>query len=392
MIDRVGEDCCGCAACAQICPNHCIKMKANDEGFLYPFIQTEACINCGVCEKTCPILGERIAVTADRRQAWAAVNQDRQVLMASSSGGLFAALSNEIFKKGGCVFGAAFTADFRTVRHVMAESPADLHALQGSKYMQSEMGNCYLTVKEQLCRNRWVLFTGTPCQAASLRNYLGREYDKLLVVDLICHGTPSALLWRHYLEHMEDKLAGKITAVSFRDKAEGWKNFGMDITTGAKGKYHCSMKSDPYMQMFLKNFCLRESCYQCKVKSRGFFSDITMGDLWGADRMLPDLDCTMGVSLSLIHTEKGRLFFDEVKNGMRVTSVDYDKSVSYNPSLFTSVARPRERDFFYSDLQILKWSKMVNRYAKDKLITVLKKKIFFRVVRKYQRVIRGKRS
>ena len=374
MIARVGKDCCGCSACANICPKHCIRMTENYEGFLYPQLQEESCVNCGACEKVCPVLQETSA-GGSRRQAWAVVNQDQDVLTNSSSGGLFSVLADEIMAGGGCVFGAAFTADFSRVHHIMAENAENLCALRGSKYMQSDLENCYLTVREQLNRDRWVLFTGTPCQIAGLKVFLGRDHERLICADVICHGTPSPLLWRSYLQHIQKQLGGRAIAVSFRDKTDGWKEYSMKITAEDGKIYRCSLGKDAYLRMFLKNVCLRESCYHCRVKEKGFFSDITMGDLWGAEQILPETDSSPGVSFALVHTEKGRLLFEQISRRIHVFTVDYERALLYNTALINSVMRPDERDGFFSDLDKLSWNKLERRYAKDKAGTVVRRKL-----------------
>ena len=374
MIARVGKECCGCSACANICPKHCIRMTENNEGFLYPQIQEENCVNCGACEKVCPIL-QAASAKDGRRQAWAVVNQDQGVLKDSSSGGLFSVLADEIIARGGCVFGAAFTADFSRVHHIMAETIEELSALRGSKYTQSDLENCYPAVREQLNQGRWVLFTGTPCQIAGLKGFLGRDHERLICADVICHGTPPSLLWQSYLKHILIKLGSRAIAVSFRDKTEGWKKFSMKITAENGKIYRCSLREDPYLIMFLKSVCLRESCYHCRVKKKGFFSDLTMGDLWGADQILPEIEYDLGVSLALVHTEKGRLLFEQICRSMSVFPVDFERAFPYNPVLVDSVRRPDERDHFFSDLDMLSWNKLERRYAKDRIYTVVRRMI-----------------
>ena len=374
MIDRIGKECCGCSACAHSCPKSCIRMKENKEGFLYPEIQTENCINCGACEKVCPVLAEK-AAEADIRQAHAAILRDQDVLINSSSGGLFTALADAVIDKGGCVFGAAFTEDFRAVHHVMAESAEALCMLRGSKYMQSDPEDCYPAVRKELDRDRWVLFTGTPCQIAGLRCFLRKDYDRLICADVICHGTPSSRLWQYYLKNTEEKLGGKAIVVNFRDKAFGWKKYGLNITAVGNEVYYCPMKEDPYLRMFLKNVCLRESCYHCSVKEKGAFSDITMGDFWGVEHILPETDCRRGVSLAVIHTEKGRVLFEQTRGNMQVIDVDYKRAVSYNTLLTDSVKRPPERDRFFSDLNKLSWNKLERRYLGEKRTALIRRRL-----------------
>ena len=386
MITRVGKECCGCSACANICPKHCIRMAENDEGFLYPQIQEENCVNCGACEKVCPVLQEASAEDS-RRQAWAVVNRDQDVLIESSSGGLFSALADEMIARGGCVFGAAFTADFSRVHHIMAENPEDLCALRGSKYMQSDPENCFPAVREQLDQDRWVLFTGTPCQIAGLKGFLGRDHERLICADVICHGTPPSLLWRSYLTHIQKKLGGRTIAVNFRDKTDGWKKYAIKITAEDGKIYRCVLGEDPYLRMFLKNVCLRESCYHCHVKENGFFSDITMGDLWGVEQILPEIESEQGVSFTLVHTEKGRLLFEQIRRSMSVLPVDIERALPYNPVVTDSVRRPYERDAFFADLKTLSWKKLERRYAREKLSHIIRQKIATSVIGNMKRAI-----
>ena len=375
MISRVGNECCGCAACANICPKHCIRMTAGKEGFLYPEIQTDNCINCGVCEKACPVLAEKTWLKTDKKHAFGVMIKDQDILMKSSSGGLFTALAEAVFEKGGCVFGAAFTADFSSVHHVMVENAKELCMLRGSKYMQSDLDDCYPAVKRELERDRWVLFTGTPCQIAGLICFLGRDFKRLICADVICHGAPSPMLWHHYLKSIEEQMGSRASAVNFRDKTYGWKQYGLSISAEGNQIYYSPMKENPFLRMFLKNVCLRESCYHCRVKEKGAFSDITMGDLWGVEQILPEIDCSKGVSLAVIHTEKGKVFFEQTGKCMYVIDVDYDRAVSHNSSLTDSAKRPSERDRFFSDLRKYSWSKMEKRYLGEKRSAVIRRKI-----------------
>ena len=375
MTDRVGKECCGCTACMHSCPKRCIRMAANDEGFLYPKIQTENCINCGACEKVCPILADKSPIVNDMKQACAVTLNDQDILINSSSGGLFTALADAVFNEGGCIFGAAFDADFSRVHHVKAENTEELCTLRGSKYMQSELNECYPEVRKELGLDRWVLFTGTPCQIAGLKCYLGREYNRLICVDVICHGAPSSIIWQHYLNSVEEKLGGRAVAVNFRDKKYGWKEYGLNITAEGKKTYYCPKKQNPYMRMFLKNVCLRESCYHCRAKGNGVYSDITMGDFWGVEQILPEKDSSRGVSLAIIHTQKGRELFEQARSSMQVIDVEYNRAVLHNPSLTNSAKRPTERDRFFSDLLKFSWNKMEKRYLGEKRSVVIRRKI-----------------
>lgn len=376
MISKVGNDCCGCAACANVCPKKCIQMKANKEGFLYPKVLADACIKCGACEKVCPVLYSEPEKKADREETWAVSALDPEILRVSSSGGMFTVLAQKCLNEGGCVFGAAFSEDMRTVRHVMVETMEELNTLRGSKYIQSEIGDCYTAVRDQLKAGRRVLFTGTPCQTAGLKNFLGREYDNLLTVDLICHGAPSALLWQKYLDAKEKEMGGKAVTANFRSKKNGWRAFGMQIDFHNGLSSYQTISKDPFLQIFLKNASLRESCYHCAVKKKdGFISDITMGDFWGVEKAAPEMDNPMGVSLALIHTENGMRYFEQIKAAFYAKKVNKESALRLNPVYRQSVIRPKKRDRIYADLKSKDWNTISKKYMSDSLKVTIRRKL-----------------
>lgn len=383
MIDIVGNLCCGCTACASSCPKNCITMTENGEGFLYPIIDKETCVNCGLCEKECPMLHPNNDI--DLNEAFGAITNDQDILLQSSSGGIFTELATLVLNDGGCVFGAAFSDNFHSVKHVMVESVEGLPALRGSKYVQSDIGNTYREAKAELAKGRQVLFSGTPCQIAGLKYYLGREYDNLLLVDIICHGTPSPVLWDRYLSAIETQMGGKAKYVSFRHKEHGWRKFGMELPFETGKRYYKELGDDPFLKMFLKNYCLRESCYNCRVKEAGSVADITIGDFWGVERVAPEIDNSMGVSLALVHTEKGKRYFDLAAQHMITVQTDYDEAIAYNSAMNHSVARPAERDSFFSDMKQMDWDKLVKKYTSVPLKTRVRQMLSRSMIGKIKR-------
>ena len=351
-------------------------MTANEEGFLYPKIREEECIHCGLCEKTCPVMhNPDYPDDIVLREAWGAVIKNREILLESSSGGLFTALAQAIIASGGCVFGAALSDDFQAVRHVISENIEDLARLRGSKYIQSETGDIYRQVQDQLKMGREVLFSGTPCQIAGLKRFLGKDDDRLLLVDVICHGTPPASLWQKYLGHIEERMRGKAKEVYFRHKRNGWRKFGMQISKDKGICYYRSLQRDPYLKMFLRNVCLRESCYNCSVKARDDISDITIGDFWGVEKILLDWDSELGVSLALIHTEKGKKRFEEIKSVLRTAEVDYNSALKGNPVFNQSVSRPPQRDSFFLDMRNSSWRELEKRYARESVKIMIRRAV-----------------
>ena len=240
MIDiKEKNNCCGCSACVQICPKQCISMAADNEGFLYPQVNSAICIDCGLCEKVCLVINQ--SAPREPLVVYAAKNNNEDIRLKSSSGGIFTLLAEKVIEEGGVVFGAKFDADWNVI-HDYTETIEGLAAFRGSKYVQSIIGDNFKTAKQFLNNGRKVLFSGTPCQIAGLKKYLRKEYDNLLTVDVVCHGVPSPMVWRDYLDYKRAKrAAGKntvssslkelpvITGISFRDKTKGWKKYGFRI-------------------------------------------------------------------------------------------------------------------------------------------------------------------
>ena len=334
--------CTGCAACAAVCPVGCITMESDKEGFLRPVIDQSACIDCGKCARTCPV--NREPSSYPRPTAWAAINKDDETRRTSSSGGVFALLARAILSDGGAVCAPVFDKDF-TVRHIVTRDPADIIRMQGSKYVQSEIGNCYAQVKALLDAGTPVLFSGTPCQTGGLRAVLGRDYDHLYVQDIICHGVPSPAVWQRYLSEQ----GSPVRAVSFRDKSNGWLTFSMRIET-ERGATCQPLTRDPYLRLFLRDLDLRPSCYDCAFKSVGREADLTLADYWGVKKAQPDFFDGKGTSLLLVHTEKGERLRARIAPALRMTATDLDRALAANPAADHSVACPAARTAFFGAL------------------------------------------
>ena len=370
MIEQIGTDCSGCSACANVCPNNCIHMEPDEEGFFYPVISKADCVKCRRCDYVCPIVNTALAPSDGFKKAWGAYNVDSDTLRCSSSGGVFSALAEEIIEEGGCVFGAAFRPGFQTLHHIKVDNIKELKCLIGSKYLQSEMEDCFVSVKNELANDRIVLFTGTPCQVAGLRSYLKKEYKNLLCAEVICHGTPSALLWQTYLKQW-DVLP---KSVSFRNKNHGWKNYYLSIGFSNGKEYNKNRKDDAFMQMFLSNYCLRESCYHCVVKSeKSSGADMTLGDFWGIEKIIPSENFRNGVSLVIVNTPKGEDYFKRIKGEqIEAFEVDYTQAVNRNSALNQSALRPSERNDFFHDLKVLNWKQMRKKYNQTKFTRIMK--------------------
>lgn len=353
--------CSGCNACNSICPKSAITMETNYEGFLYPVIDSKNCIKCGLCEKVCPSL-DPINKNVENTTAFAVINKNEIIRSDSSSGGVFTALAEEIINNKGIVFGAKFADDFSVI-HSWTDNLEGLADFRGSKYLQSIIGNAYKECKNFLESGNKVLFTGTPCQIQGLLKYLNKEYDNLITVDFICHGVPSPLLWTKYIKFREKKSASRTLKTAFRRKNDGWKLYSVLFTFANNTEYRASLKKDPYMQMFLKDIALRESCYQCSCRGIERPSDITIADFWGIQNIFPELDDDKGISLVLFHSHNGKELLNTVLKECVSKEVQMDLCIKYNPAIINSPKRPKQRDSFYLDLAKKNINKIIYKYV-----------------------------
>lgn len=315
------SDCCGCTACQQVCPVKCIAMEPDEEGFLYPKIDNSRCIRCGKCKKVCPI--QNPLVPEGKTETFVGYSNHAGIREQSSSGGVFSLAAEYVLKRGGVVFGAAFDGAF-AVRHICVQSEEDLYQLRGSKYVQSSLEDTYAQAKQYLEAGRRVLFTGTACQIAGLKHYLEKPYEQLLTIDVLCHGVPSPKIWKLYLEDQERRNHGKITSIQFRDKQLGWKLYSTRILFENGREYAVPFPDDPFMNMFLDNIDLRPSCHDCRFKAFPRVSDVTIGDCWGIENHMPEMDDDLGTSIILVHSAKGERLFQAIREDLIVKSAELD--------------------------------------------------------------------
>lgn len=350
MVDQLEKkSCTGCAACAQSCPRKCIIMKEDREGFLYPEISKESCIQCGVCSSVCPSC-KNISYDDQCLSAYAAYAKEKKIRSKSSSGGIFSLLAEKILKEEGVVFGAAFDENMQ-VHHIGIEKVEQLDLLRGSKYMQSRIENTYCEAKKALKSGRKVLFTGTGCQIAGLKSYLKKEYENLFTADVLCHGVPSPLVWENYLAEQKKVYGTQLQSVCFRNKDNGWKNYHIIMEFGNSKRYVNQVHKDAFMQLFLRNICLRPSCHDCKYKKLDRPSDLTMGDAWGIDRYMPDMDDDRGTSVVIVHTEQGAGLLEQVKDQMILKKGNVDQLLPATADSRKSVAMHMNRKKFFLKLR-----------------------------------------
>ncbi len=308
------KNCCGCTACASVCPKKCITMTADSEGFKYPVVNIAECINCGMCEKVCPIINHNIS--ADERPLSSAVirNKDTEIVRNSSSGGSVTAFYEEVVKNGGVVFGAVFDDNFDVI-HTSAESLDSLVKFRGSKYVQSDLKDTFKNIKKLLDSGRQVMFTGTPCQVHGLASYLRKPYDNLFIVDFVCHGVPSPLVWTKYKEAMTKKYKSDIVYANFREKTYGYHSANLAVKYANGKKSAENTNTDYLMKSFFDDICSRPSCYDCKFKTAKHCSDLTVFDCWNITRYAPEIsDDDKGFTAVFVQTKKGAQMLEKVKD------------------------------------------------------------------------------
>lgn len=300
--------CCGCAACADACPAGAVRMALDGEGFRYPVVDEAQCVRCGRCEAVCPL--KQVRGGDGGRTCLGARAREEAVRLGSSSGGVFPVLAEYVLRRQGAVFGAAFNESMEVV-HREAWDMAELEALRRTKYVQSRTDGVYRRVEELLKKGTWVLFCGTPCQVYGLRRFLGGAYPRLILVDLVCYGTPSPGLWRDYAAFLE-RRHGTLTAFSFRDKRNRDHGHTRAYTAGGR-EYAAALGRDLYCGLYFANLTIRPSCHTCGFAAPDRESDFTLGDFWGVERVRPEADDGMGVSLVILHTDRARKIWSEIR-------------------------------------------------------------------------------
>lgn len=307
------DRCCGCSACADVCPTGAIQMEQDKEGFSYPRIEKNLCIDCGRCREICPMRKEEASFPQEK--SYIGMQADDEFRLGSSSGGAFPVLAEYIFDRQGKVYGAAYNEDMEVV-HRSADSRAQLESLRRTKYVQSKTEGIYREIERLLKEGRWILFCGTPCQAQALRLYLKREYSRLVIVDLICYGVPSPGIWNSYVRYLEQKHRGRMRDFSFRDKRNRDNGHVCSYKIGDI-EYTGSLYEDIFCRLYFKNYILRPSCSKCKFCTTERSSDFTIGDFWGIEGIRKDMDDGMGTSAVILHTHKAKEIWDDVKEKTR---------------------------------------------------------------------------
>lgn len=369
-VFNVKDECFGCRSCEQVCPVICISIEPNEEGFLYPVIDEEKCIHCGLCVKSCP------AKHPERHrnhpfEMYGFKNKDEVAVIRSASGGASDVAAKVIIAQGGVVFGAAYDEKLR-VSHIEVDKVEELYKIQSSKYVQSNICDCYSRAKKYLTEGRKVLFTGTPCQISGLYNFLGKQYVNLYTLDLICHGVPSPLFFEKYIDYIEKKMRGKVIEYNFRCKEKrGWgTQYLAKYKTKTKTKTN-TLTLDKYGKHFVDGDCYRLSCYKCPFACMERVGDMTIGDFWAVNKYNQELFSNKGVSSIGINTSRGKELLELMD--AEKTQITEEAFLAKQGNLQKYTVYPAGRKNFYINIQEDSYidSKKVGIQAKERVKALL---------------------
>lgn len=361
-------DCCGCNACGDICVHKAISYKTDIEGFWYPVVDTEKCVNCGLCEKVCPVINVDNLKKNDLEQSecYAAEHKNLEVVFDSTSGGIFSALAEKIYRDCGYVGGAIFNEDF-SVRHYISANKNDLSALRSSKYLQSNLEGFFSEVKELLIRGEKVLVCGTPCQMAGLRAFLVKEYDNLIIADFICRGVNSPKVWRKYLDSFEERYGSPVVYAKAKSKEYGWRNLTQKVILKDGRRIFETRYDSNFTKGYLHtNAYCRPSCYDCRFKGFPRISDITLADFWGIEKVNKSLEKDLGTSLIMVNSQNGRNFFEQIKARINYIPVPFESIIDGNPALLKPLDAPKvDRTQFFEDMDAMSFTEIAEKYIKE---------------------------
>lgn len=358
------NDCSGCMSCYSSCPQNAITIIENENGFSIPKINTDKCIECGLCVKSCPVLTKDNNLNQFNKVGYAAWTKDEKTRKQSSSGGLFYELAKHIINNSGIVCGASFDSNMK-VKHILIDDINELNKLMGSKYVQSDTSDVFPKIKDLLNKKVYILFVGTPCQVAGLKSFLRKKYENLYTIDLVCHGVPSPLLWKKYIDYQNYKNKSRIIAYKFRNKKKSWTFFHSQLKFENGNIIEYDWFSDPWLRIYLDNKCLRDSCYNCRYTNMNRVSDITLSDFWGYNSFNKhDKNDDKGISLVIINSLNGNSLFNNIKNNL----IYFDRNIkdisTSQSSLYKPWSKPKDTDLFWQDFNNLNFELFLNKHYK----------------------------
>lgn len=360
------ERCCGCSACMNICPVSAIHMERDGEGFLYPVVDESKCIKCNLCERVCAFKKENAIIHHEFiTEAYAVRNKSEDVIAESTSGGAFTAISDVILSQNGYVVGCVYSDDYYKVNYTIATCEQMRNHMRGSKYIQAEPQTVFREIKQLLERGETVLFTGTPCFAEGLLSYIPEKLRaRLYTCAIVCHGSPSPMIWEEYLKEIESREKEKITNIRFRDKKEK-KSMG-EIANNQK------IDIRPYLDLYYSNCITRPSCYTCKYATPERSVDLSIGDFWGIEKAVPDFGAE-NASVILVHSHKGKELLDKCRENLQIQKCLLEDALQENLKRPTS--RPQKRDEIWKVFHCKGIKGLLKKYTSESLIVCFKKKI-----------------
>lgn len=368
-------DCAGCTACENICPTKAISMMSDNEGFLYPNINKKKCIECKKCIFVCPLKNPvQLKERNHSIDVYAIKHESDNVRLCSTSGGFFTALTDEMLNRGGVVYGAAFNNDMKVV-HKSAVTKDERDEIRGSKYVQSDLNSVFDQLSNDLKTGKEVIFSGTPCQTAGLINLLNtskQDYLKLIIIDIVCHGTPSPLIWKDYIKYLEESRNRKVVKYSFRDKQQGWRGYNINIEYEDGKSENNNDDSILYLNLYITNKILRPSCYKCKFANTNRPSDIMIGDYWGIEKKHKNFDDNLGVSLIYLNTKKGVNYFNEITSDLITLKSSIKDSLQMN--LLHPTLEPIDRISFWKDYEKKGFWETSRKHTRKSIIRRIKNK------------------
>ena len=343
------DECCGCSACSVICPKNAIEMARNEKGFWMPIISSDKCIDCGLCVNVCGVI-ETDAIKNDEGKAYGVINLDNNIRIMSTSGGAFSAFAERILSMNGVVYGAAFAE--KTIKHIRVILKENLALLRGSKYAQSDISNVYHNILEDIKQDRKVIFSGTPCQCASVKKFLGVKkvnMENVFFIDMVCHGVCSTGVFEAYINYCEKRKKKEIVTHLFRSKVNGWsKHTEVNVYEDGEQDYS-SYESQLFKSIFYSHVALRNSCFGCKFCTVNRVSDITMADFWGLQKSHPLFYDSEGVSFILTNTKKGQELLESSKDVLEFFEANICDTEQ--PQLYRPAAKVNNSERFWKYYQ-----------------------------------------
>ena len=365
-------NCCGCGACRNICPRDAISMQTDEYGFAYPHINEALCVECNLCVKTCQKVNKN--ESGMPLVAFAACHKDKGIARKSSSGGVFSALAEHFIENGGAVCGCVYDENLNAI-HICTEKEDELLKIRKSKYLQSDVGLVYRDVKKRLAQGQEVLFTGTPCQVAALYAVVGRDFDNLTTMDLICHGVPSQLLFNQFIKYLEKRYNAEIVSFDFRSKKYGWPRFTLEFTDKNGRTVNIGKTQEFFMPAFTGGNLIRESCLSCKYACANRIGDITIGDLWGYEKHNLKLDTTRGTSVFTINTSNGEKWLSVLESKLNTQEIDYKLAANKNHCLHAPTQKGEKRELYMEAIKNGTLENMAQRYRNGKRKAILREKL-----------------